>query len=142
MRLPDENAAIAWCTARFGADGAGLLEKPFEFPEPDLPVLEAEDFGTAVAEAFRQGIAGYAQDVHVQGRAWPFDPGCIAVPIDIVHGDRDTLVPLAHSRHTAESIPGSTFRTYSGHGHLTIVSELPAITSTLARSVGGTRRRS
>lgn len=135
MRMPNENAAAAWCAERFGADGSGFLEAPFEFPEPDLPILEDQTFGEAVAEALRQGIAGYAQDVYVQGRPWPFDPSRISIPIDVVHGELDTLLPVAHSRHTAELIPGATFREYPGHGHLTILSELPMIASALARSV-------
>lgn len=135
MRMPDENAAVAWCVERFGADGRGFLEKPFEFPEPDVALLADETFEKALAEAFRQGVAGYAQDMYVQGRPWPFDPSHISVPIKVVHGELDTLVPMAHSRHTAELIPGSTFGTYSGHGHLTILSELPMIAAALVRSV-------
>jgi pimeloyl-ACP methyl ester carboxylesterase len=135
MRLPDENAAIAWCVERFGADGRGFFEVPFEFPEPDRALLADEAFEQAVGEAFRQGVAGYAQDVHVQGRPWPFDSSRISVPIDVVHGDADTLLPLAHSRHTAALVPGSSFRTYPGHGHLTILSELPMIAAALVRSV-------
>lgn len=132
MRMPNENAAVAWCAERFGADGKGFLEEPFEFPEPDVALLADEAFRKAVTEALRQGVAGYAQDVYVQGRPWPFDPSRISVPIDVMHGELDTLVPMAHSRHTAELIPGATFRTYPG---LTIVSELPRMASALLRAV-------
>lgn len=137
MRMPDEGAALAWCTERFGADGGGFLEHPWEFPAPDAAVLADETFGRAVAEAFRQGIAGYAQDVHVQGRPWPFDPGRICAPVVVVHGALDTLVPVAHSRRTAALVPGSSFREYPGHGHLTILSELPGIASALAFGPAG-----
>jgi pimeloyl-ACP methyl ester carboxylesterase len=51
----------------------------------------------------------------------------------VAHGALDDLVPVAHSRHTAELVPGATFREYAGHGHLTILSELPGIASALAR---------
>lgn len=44
MRMPDENAALAWCAGRFGADGRGFFEAPFEFPEQDLAVLADETF--------------------------------------------------------------------------------------------------
>jgi pimeloyl-ACP methyl ester carboxylesterase len=135
MRMPDESAAVAWCTERFGADGSGFSDAPFEFPAPDLAILSEPTFAQTFAEALRQGVGGYAQDVYVQGRPWPFDPGRIAVPIDVVHGELDTLVPMAHSRHTAQRIPGSTLRTPPGHGHLTIVAELPTIASALARSI-------
>jgi pimeloyl-ACP methyl ester carboxylesterase len=101
--------------------------------EDEIQLMRMPD--EAAAEALRQGVGGYAQDVYVQGRPWPFDPGRIAVPIDVVHGELDTLVPMAHSRHTARVIPTATLRTYPGHGHLTIVSELPGIASALARSI-------
>jgi pimeloyl-ACP methyl ester carboxylesterase len=58
------------------------------------------------------------------------------VPVDVVHGELDTLVPIAHSRHTAELVPGSTLRLLPGHGHLTILSELPMTASALMRSAG------
>jgi pimeloyl-ACP methyl ester carboxylesterase len=132
MRQADEAAALAECAERFGADGSGFLETPFAFPQPDLAVLADESFGKALGEALRQGVAGYAQDVYVQGRPWPFDPGRITARFEVAHGELDTLVPAAHSRHTAERIPGSSFRAYPGHGHLTILYELPAIASALA----------
>jgi pimeloyl-ACP methyl ester carboxylesterase len=140
MREPDESAAIAWCTEHFGPDGAGFLSEPFPLPEPDAARLADEAFEraltAAMVEALRQGVIGYAQDCYLQGRAWPFDPGRIAVPVAVVHGESDTLVPIAHSRHTAELIAGSTFRTFPGHGHLTIVSELPSLAASLVGSAG------
>jgi pimeloyl-ACP methyl ester carboxylesterase len=140
MRLPDEAAAIAWCVQRFGADGSGFLNaSDFEFAEADNALFADAQAGPAlmatVAEAFRQGVAGYAQDMVVQGRPWPFEPGSIVAPFQVVHGESDVLVPLAHSRHTSELIRGSRLRVLAGHGHMTTVSELPAVASALARSV-------
>lgn len=34
MRLPDENAALAWRVNRWGADGSGFLAEPFDLTEP------------------------------------------------------------------------------------------------------------
>ena len=140
MRLPDEAAAIAWCTQRFGADGSGFDNaSDFEFGEPDNTLFADERAGSALAstvtEAFRQGVTGYAQDAFVQGRAWPFNPGGIDVPFEVVHGELDVLIPLAHSRHTSELVRGATLRVLPGHGHMTTVSELPSLASALARSL-------
>jgi pimeloyl-ACP methyl ester carboxylesterase len=139
MRLPGEAAAVAWCAQQFGADGSRFLEaSDFAFPDPDNDLFADAQAGPALmsafAEAFRQGVAGYAQDVVVQGRPWPFAPAAIAAPFQIVHGEADVCVPLAHSRHTSELIRGSTLRVLPGHGHMTTVSELPAAASALARS--------
>ena len=138
MRLSDEETAIAWCVERFGADGSGFDDaSDFEFPEPDNALFAAEQAGpvlmSTIAEAFRQGVAGYAQDVFVQGRPWPFDPSQIVVPVHVVHGELDVLIPRAHSIHTSALIPGSILRVLPGHGHMTTVSELPAMASALTR---------
>jgi pimeloyl-ACP methyl ester carboxylesterase len=139
MRMPDEEAALAWCVERFGADGSGFLAASgFELPEPDERLYADDEvarlLAAARAEAFRQGVAGYAQDIFIQGRPWPFDPRAIGVPVHVVHGEGDTIVPLAHSRHTSELIPGSTLRVLPRHGHFTVLGELPAMASALART--------
>jgi pimeloyl-ACP methyl ester carboxylesterase len=137
MRAPDERAALASCAEHFGADGSGFFTERFELPEPDTALLADEAaeqaLTAALTEAFRQGIAGYAQDVYLEGRGWCFDPSRIAAPVAVLHGELDTLVPIAHSRHTAEVIASSTFRTLPGHGHLTIVSELPTTAAALLK---------
>jgi pimeloyl-ACP methyl ester carboxylesterase len=138
MRLPDEEAAVAWCEARFGTDGSGFLAASgWEFPEPDVRMYEDEKvaalLAVARAEAFRQGVGGYAQDMLIQGRGWPFDPAGIAVPVEVLHGEEDTLLPLGHSLHTAELVRGSTLRVLAGHGHFTIVAELPIVALQLSR---------
>jgi len=93
MRLPEESAVVAGCVEHFGVDGSGFLAAPFEFPPPDEALLadETAEKGllSAVTEAFRQGVTGYAQDVHLEGRGWPFDPSRISVPVGrcVVAGD-------------------------------------------------------
>ena len=136
MRLPDEAATITWCERQYGTDGSGFLSaSDFDFPEVDNTLMADEHVGAAivvaVTEAFRQGVGGYAQDVAVQGRPWSFDPGRVIAPIDVVHGALDDAIPLAHSRHTAELIPGARLRLVPGHGHLKTLSLLPTLASNL-----------
>ena len=138
MRLPDEAAGVAWCVERYGEDGSGFFTaSDFEWAQPDNALFADEQIGpvlmSATAEALRQGVTGYAQDIILQGRPWPFGPQAIAAPIHVLHGALDTLVPLAHSRHTSEVIPGSTLRVLPEHGHATIVAELSTLASALAR---------
>jgi pimeloyl-ACP methyl ester carboxylesterase len=139
MRMNDEQKALAWCVEHFGADGSRFLEAAaIELPEPDLAFLTDErtatELNASIAEGFRQGVVGYAQDTVVQGQPWRFDPGSIAVRVDVVHGDLDTVLPIAHSRHTAELIPGATLRTLRGHGHLSILAEFPDLAAALVSS--------
>ena len=139
MSLGDEAAAVAWCEQRYGPDGSGFLTaSDFDFPEVDTALMADERVGpaivAAVTEAFRQGAVGYAQDAIVQGRPWPFDPARIVAPVEVVHGELDDAIPLAHSRHTAELIPGSRLRIVPGHGHMTTLSLLPALASGLVHA--------
>lgn len=136
MRMSDEASAIAWSMERFGADGGGFgAGSDFDFAEPDQALFRDSMAGAAIRaavdEGFRQGIAGYAQDAHVQGRPWPFDPAAISAPTRILHGALDRAVPVAHSRHTAGRIGGSELRILPGHGHMTILSELPVVAAEL-----------
>lgn len=139
MRSTTEEAAIAWCRERFGPDGSNFLTATdFDFPEPDNRLLADEHVGpmliSAITDAFRQGVAGYAQDIFVQGRPWPFKPDDVVAPVQVIHGEMDTLMPFTHSRHTAEVIPGATLRVLPGHAHLTTVSELPQLASAITGS--------
>jgi pimeloyl-ACP methyl ester carboxylesterase len=129
MRLAGEEAVKEACVRRYGADGSRFLTASnWEMPEADLQLyadeVTAQLLGKARAEAFRQGVEGYAQDMVVQGRPWPFDAAAITAPFHVLHGERDTLLPLAHSRHTAALIPGANLEVLPGHGHFSILSEL------------------
>jgi pimeloyl-ACP methyl ester carboxylesterase len=139
MRLGDEEKAAAWCEAHYGTDGSGFLEESRTLAPADHAALEDEalatTFMTTMREAFRQGVRGYAQDATVQGRAWTFNAGAIAAPVRILHGEADTLVPVAHARHTAEMIPGATLLTRPAHGHISIFTEIPRLSADLVASL-------
>jgi pimeloyl-ACP methyl ester carboxylesterase len=76
-------------------------------------------------------VGGYAQDATLQARAWTFDPGAIGVPVSVLHGQADAIVPVAHARHTADLVPTASLRIWPEHGHLTIASEIPSLAATL-----------
>lgn len=59
----------------------------------------------------------------------------IVVPFHILHGALDTLVPLSHSRHTADLTHGSTLTVPAGHGHLSVIAELAGIAAGLMGSL-------
>ena len=132
MRMSDLSEAVAWCEAHYGADGSDFLKSGLgELAPADQAALADEALRralrSAITEAFRHGVAGYAEDVLVQGRGWAFDPAAITAPLVLVHGDADTLVPLGHSRHTAEVVPTARLRTRPGEGHLSVLVEIPQL---------------
>jgi pimeloyl-ACP methyl ester carboxylesterase len=88
-----------------------------------------------MGEAFRQGVRGYAQDILLQAEPWAFDTNAIAAPVWILHGEADTLVPVAHARHTAEMIPRARLLTLPDHGHISIIGEIPSLTTGLVSAL-------
>ncbi|MGW5877066.1 alpha/beta fold hydrolase [Nocardiopsis terrae] len=127
MRLPDEQAALEW-------GERNLEDRPSEWPEPDRELFaerHVPHLAAAAKDAFAQGVGGYTQDSWVQGRPWAFDPAAVGSPFLVVHGSEDTVVPMAHSRHTADLVPGAELRVLSGHGHVTVLWELPGLLSEL-----------
>ena len=97
----------------------------------DQAMFENEALATSMAgsvgAAFQRGFDGYAEDVSAQGRAWSFDPGRITAPVLVVHGEADTLVPLAHARHNTELVTTARLVTRPGHGHLSLLLEIPQL---------------
>jgi pimeloyl-ACP methyl ester carboxylesterase len=136
MRLGDEVAAAAWCEERFGADGSRFFEHVGDLPPADTALFTGEATAsvlfTTAGEAFRQGVVAYAQDFTVEGTPWSFDPGAITAPTTVLHGNADTLVPIAHGRHTAALIPGASFVVLPEHGHLSPMLETPRLAADLA----------
>ncbi|WP_017545022.1 alpha/beta fold hydrolase [Nocardiopsis prasina] len=127
MRLPDERAALEWGELHLGSS-------PTEWPEPDSRLFASRyvpHLAAAAKDAFAQGVGGYTQDSWVQGRPWAFDPAAAHSPFVVVHGDADTIVPIAHSRHTAGLVPGAELRVLPGHGHVTVLWELPDLLAEL-----------
>jgi pimeloyl-ACP methyl ester carboxylesterase len=143
MAMDDENAAVAWCEERYGADGSGFFGGDMDLGAIDNAWLadaaNLTSLMSTMAEAFVQGVTGYAHDITVQGRAWTFDPATITAPTIVVHGADDRLVPLSHSEHTASLIPGSELRVVPDCGHLSLIDRLPALAAEI--SVRGTPTR-
>jgi pimeloyl-ACP methyl ester carboxylesterase len=136
MRIGDEAEAVTWCEARYGPDGSGFIEGGLgELAPADAARLQDERLATnlitTVGEAFRQGVGGYAQDITLQGKPWSFDTGAIVAPVSILHGEADTLVPVAHARHTAELIPTAKLLAWRDEGHLSLIPRIPELTAEL-----------
>ncbi len=136
MQIGDEDRAQAWCEDRYGADGARFFDAPLDLSPPDAALFADEAFMTAImptfGEAFGQGVGGFAQDITVQGRAWPFDVANVTCAVRVYHGEQDTLVPVSHGRHTAEMIERSSLVIFPEHGHLSIITEIPRVSEDLA----------
>jgi pimeloyl-ACP methyl ester carboxylesterase len=60
----------------------------------------------------------------------------ITVPVLVLHGERDPLVPIGAGRDTAASIPGAVFRPIPGMGHDLPDSLLPLLVDQIATHCG------
>ena len=76
------------------------------------------EFGRSLAEAFRQGGRGMAQDFALQARSWDVPLHQIRVPIQVWHGQDDRLVLPQASRILAEALPRATTHFVPEAGHL------------------------
>lgn len=133
---PDDEAALVVCAEAIGEDGSRFLESDaLAWPAPDLAMFDdaafVEHLTSVVSEGFRQGIAGYVSDVRAKGSPWPFDANSMSVPITIVHGAEDTIVPVQHAELAADRLRGARLEVLDGHGHLSTIGEWPRIIAEL-----------
>ncbi len=74
-----------------------------------------------VRPAIAAGPAAAIDDDLAAVAPWDFDPAEIAVPVLVVHGDADRVVPPAHGRWLARRIPGAELWMRAGDGHITVL---------------------
>lgn len=78
-------------------------------------------------EALRPGAWGYVEDVRALARPWGFALEDIRVPVQLWHGDEDTVIPIHHGRYVASVIPGATLRICPGEAHMVMWNHIAEI---------------
>lgn len=110
---------------------------PGYLDESDLELLRderlVENFKEMFAEAGRNSVSGFAQDMALVAGAWDFDPARITVPVHVWHGKKNVHVPFAMGERLARLIPKSIPRFLDGDGHYTLYKRWRELLS-LARS--------
>ena len=117
-----------------GEDGSRMLSNDEKtgnsnLSAPDLAYIQKpENIERFIDDAtFAQGVTGYADDrlADCSSQGWSsFKVECVQCPVNIIHGEVDTIVPVAHARHTAEIVNNSDLKIYPNHGHLSISDEI------------------
>jgi len=128
----DREAALAVALESFGQDGGKLLAGAASgpaLPPADLALLGNPEwvagFVSGLPVLFAHGVQGYVDDRLADGPGWgSFDVAAIRCPVTVLHGGRDTIVPLAHAHHTASLVPGAQLRVFGELGHFSIVQEV------------------
>jgi pimeloyl-ACP methyl ester carboxylesterase len=78
-------------------------------------------FGTVVEPALADGPAALVDDDLAYVAPWGFDPAGIRVPVLLLHGGQDAVVPSSHAEWLARRIPGARLRISPGDGHISVL---------------------
>ena len=112
-------------------DAAGLVDALRSLlSDVDIAALRprlADFFHDGFAVGLSTGVGGWLDDDLAFVQDWGFDPSRIAVPVLVVHGQRDLMVPFAHGVWLATTIPGATARLTDSDGHLTLIEDVGEI---------------
>jgi pimeloyl-ACP methyl ester carboxylesterase len=93
-------------------------------PPVDVAVLDGElaEFGYEwMTRGLRHGVDGWLDDDLAFTQPWGFDPASIRVPLLLVQGRQDMMVPFTHGQWLADHIPGATAELTDDDGHLTLI---------------------
>ncbi|PJJ71548.1 pimeloyl-ACP methyl ester carboxylesterase [Diaminobutyricimonas aerilata] len=106
-------------------------DEDFGFIDADRRALEGEWgwFDEVVGPAQAAGPAALIDDDLAFVAPWGFDVTDIRVPVLFVHGAEDRMVPAAHGAWLASRIPGATWRSVLGEGHVSVLAStgVPAL---------------
>lgn len=97
------------------------------FTERDIAALDGDWswLGDVTGQAIEQGDEGLVEDTLAAVQPWGFRPEDIGVPVLIMHGESDKMVPVAHGRWLAAHCPTATLRTIPDAGHITVLDSAP-----------------
>jgi pimeloyl-ACP methyl ester carboxylesterase len=91
--------------------------------------------GGVAGAAMEQGPDGMIDDLLAGARPWGFDPADVRVPVLILHGAADRMVPASHGEWLAARCPSAVLRLEPQAGHITVLDEGPAALAWLREQV-------
>lgn len=112
-------------TARQIRSDVNQVQKLFsELSDIDKEMLAREDvrstLSSMLVETFHQGTRGAVHDFGLEARPWRVVLSTIVSPIDVWHGDADTIVPIAQAHILADALPDPRRNFMAGEGHLSL----------------------
>ncbi len=122
---------------RVAAGGRAALEAHWAQAEPeDMGAFFTDADLTALGgswswlagvadQAMQQGNEGLIEDTLAGVRPWDFRPEAINVPVLIMHGARDKMVPRGHAEWLAARCPAAESRIVPDAGHITVLDSAP-----------------
>jgi pimeloyl-ACP methyl ester carboxylesterase len=135
-----ENRAAARGRAALEAHWAGAEPEDMSafFTEGDLAALDGRWswVGAVAGAAMEQGGDGLAEDTLASVQPWGFEPGAIGVPVLLLHGAQDKMVPPAHGEWLGAHCPAAELRLIPGAGHVDVLDRAPEALTWLAARAG------
>ena len=107
------------------------------FTEADMAALGGgwSWLAGVAGQAIQQGDEGYLEDTLASVRPWGFRPAAIRVPVLIMHGAKDKMVPCAHGEWLAARCPAAELRVVPDAAHITVLDSAPEALTWLAARV-------
>lgn len=107
------------------------------FTEADMAALDGNWSWLAgvAGQAIEQGSEGFLEDALAGAQPWGFRPDAIRVPVLIMHGAKDKMVPCAHGEWLAGRCPAAESRIVPDAGHITVLDSAPEALAWLAARV-------
>jgi len=138
---PDRATAIARIEERFGPDGSKMFASaagPGTLPPADLALMADPAFMAGMLKAspemFASGVQAYVDDRLADGPGWgSFDLARIGCPVTVLHGEKDSICPVAHAHHTAAIVPGAKLVVVPELGHFSIMAKIVETIAALPR---------
>lgn len=100
---------------------------PESFTAADYAALDGSWswFNRVVQAATVNGPDGMIEDDLGAMAPWGFDPAQITVPVLIMHGTGDRMVPSSHAEWLAAHCPVAELRLLQGEGHISVLKSAP-----------------
>ncbi|MEJ7630843.1 MAG: alpha/beta hydrolase [Nocardioidaceae bacterium] len=87
----------------------------------------AEFVHGSMTSGLRQSCDGWLDDDLAFVSAWGFDVDSIVVPVLVMQGEQDLMVPFAHGRWLAAAVLSATVRLMADEGHISLAAKVPEV---------------
>lgn len=139
MRSPGAlRAAAQGREARERYEASGVEFDPEVFTPDDWAALAGKWswVNDVVRPALEAGPAAQMDDDVAYAAPWGFDPADVVVPVLLVHGDQDRMIPSAHSEWLARRCPSAELWLSPDDGHISILNSAEAALDWLRTRAG------
>ncbi|BDZ53989.1 alpha/beta fold hydrolase [Agromyces marinus] len=112
---------------------------PAQFTDRDFAVLGGEwgAVGRDAGRAESAGPGGLVDDDVAFTRAWGFELADVHVPVLLVQGELDRVIPRAHAVRLVAGLPGARLWMRLDDGHVAVLDVVPEVLDWLAERSGG-----